>query len=168
MSNRQLIIIALVAIGILYLMFFVYLIVRATKNNVQVAPIYIGAGAQNEKKENQKNSFTEFFNQSALFALKIISGSANTDQYSGQILSKINELNKLNSDERNMLKLYVDQILSDKENVTESELRRQAENNNVPLWFEILSFSCKKTFGQAMPLTKTEGGTKIISINAAS
>jgi len=168
MSNRQLIIIALIAIGILYMMFFVYLIVRATKNN-QAQNIYIGSNQQDSSKKEEKNSLTEFFNQSADFAAKMILGKEGTDQYSGVILEKINSVNKMSQDQKNLLVSYIKQMQGNGDPKTENNIRQGAEKNTVPLWFEIFSVSLNKVFAQPISsANQTQGGAKIISINVAS
>lgn len=171
MENKSILNIILVALLMIYVFFFTYLIVRYVipKNKVNLR--HKAEDELNESKVSSTNdSQTEFYKKSAEYAEKVLFGKVFDPQYGEKNFygnKLIDAINKINNSTKQSVIIAVKYFSIEPSQARDNEqsFRIISEHEKVPLWFVILRESMKKVVPELIQNnTSTEVESKIIPL----
>lgn len=166
MNTRQLFLIIIIGIAILYVMLFTFVIVWAVQNKK--------SGGQEEKKRKEKISFaksqTDFYRKSSKYAVKVLYGEEFLPEFGdANFFGKdlLNLINKLNEQTKSDIVLSMKYFSTNpvEAKTTERVYRSISATQGVPLWYVILSESVKKVipeFKTIQPINSQNADPEII------
>lgn len=151
MENRTILIVVLVAVLLLYTIFFAYILVRYVMPRQNAMPSISNDSVDTSRESVDFNSpyQTDFFKKSSEHATKVLFGKSFDPQYgeSNYYGNKlIDVVNKLNDETKQSIIIAIKyfSIEPSQTRFNEQMFRSMSDQEKVPLWFVVLREAVKK------------------------